>query len=353
MPNISSVSSARDRVLRVEGVTKSFGDGSVTAVNNLSLSIQPQEIVCLLGPSGCGKTTLLRLIAGLEHPSAGHIWFGDEEITAVPPHKRGFGLMFQNFALFPHKNVAQNVGFGLKMRGDSPAQIKARVTEMLALVALTGYETRQIDQLSGGEQQRVALARALAPDPPLLMLDEPLGALDRALRERLMLELRGILKRVGVTAVYVTHDQTEAFAISDRMVVMNNGCIEQLDTPQTVYQTPATPFVAQFLGFENLLEAQVVAGGHEVQTAVGSFTLTKPNPKSGTMTLLIRSDAVTEAGNITLTGTVEAVSFRGRYTQIWLKIDQTRLMFELLIPPPTPIGQTMTLTLQTDKLQLL
>ncbi|MCB8968582.1 MAG: ABC transporter ATP-binding protein [Ardenticatenaceae bacterium] len=344
-------------LLETRTLTKAYTP-ETTAVSGVSLHIAAGEIVCLLGPSGCGKTTLLRMIAGLTRPDSGTVWFEGQEITAVPPHLRDFGMMFQDFALFPHKNVFANVAFGLEMHGWSRARIAARVAEMLALVDLADFAQRDVTQLSGGEQQRVALARSLAPGPRLLMLDEPLGALDRALRERLMLDLRQILQRVGVTAVYVTHDQTEAFAIADRIVVMNGGQIEQIATPQALYARPATPFVARFLGFHNLL-AGVVAAPGVVETAVGQLRIDDETPAVGTaVTLLLRPEAAAivasgakqEAG---LQGTVTAVSFRGRYLQVWLAVAATRLMFELPITYDLHPGQTLTLALSPKSILIL
>ncbi len=344
-------------LLKVESLQKSYGPG-VTAVAGVSLSLEVGEIVCLLGPSGCGKTTLLRLIAGLEQPDTGSVWFDGREVTAVPPHLREFGLMFQEFALFPHKNVAANVAFGLEMHRWPRARIAARVAEMLALVELEELAQRDVTQLSGGEQQRVALARALAPGPRLLMLDEPLGSLDRALRERLMLDLRRILQQVGVTAVYVTHDQTEAFAIADRVVVMNGGRIEQIATPQALYARPATPFVARFLGFHNVLEGVVVEAG-VVETAIGRLAVADQSAKVGTAVhLLIPPDAA----NFSLpqpavpnpqSAIVTALSFRGRYTQAWLEVNGVSLMFELPDYPDWRVGQEVWPGLQTERLLLL
>ncbi|MFN8566897.1 MAG: ABC transporter ATP-binding protein [Kouleothrix sp.] len=218
--------------------------GGAPALRGVSLALAPGSIVGLLGPSGCGKTTLLRLIAGLEQADSGSIAFDGRPIDDLPTHLRGFGLMFQDYALFPHHDVAGNVAFGLRMHNLPRAQITARVAEMLDLVGLAGYARRRVYELSGGERQRVALARSLAPSPRLLMLDEPLGALDRALRERLLDELRSILKRVGVTSVYVTHDQAEAFAVADWLVLMRAGQVAQQGLPEQVYRQPASQFVA-------------------------------------------------------------------------------------------------------------
>jgi ABC-type Fe3+/spermidine/putrescine transport system ATPase subunit len=321
-------------LLDVKSISKGYKAGQL-AVDHVSLAINQGEIVCLLGPSGCGKTTLLRLIAGLEVPNSGEVWFDGQNMAQVPPHQRDFGMMFQDFALFPHKNVAANIAFGLQMHGQSDDEISGRVEEMLDLVALTGYGERDVTQLSGGEQQRVALARSLAPEPRLLMLDEPLGALDRALRERLMLDLRRILKQVGVTAIYVTHDQTEAFAVSDRVALMNAGRIEQFDFPEDVYYQPATRFAAQFLGFRNLLSGEVV-GPNKVQTELGELEVVDINQPTGSkITLLIRPEAAVvldtadSTVNNVLQATVLETSFRGRYSQVWVKVQDNVLIFEL------------------------
>ena len=321
--------------LEVRDVAKSFAPGTA-AVAGVSLDIAPGEVLCLLGPSGCGKTTLLRIIAGLEAADRGIVRADGRDMAGVPPHERDFGMMFQDFALFPHKNVFDNVAFGLRMRRRPTAEIAVRVEAILATVDLAGFGGRAIAQLSGGEQQRVALARALAPGPRLLLLDEPLGALDRALRERLMLDVRAILKRLGMTAVYVTHDQTEAFAVADRLAVMNAGRIEQVGAPPAVYDRPATPFVARFLGFENLLPG-VADGAGEVTTAAGRFRpAARPNAR-GPVTLLIKPnlERVEAAEGLPggavaniITGVVDAVAFRGRFCQVWLTAGGERLLFE-------------------------
>ena len=244
-------------MLRLESLTKQFG--TTRAVDNVDLEITEGEFLTLLGPSGCGKTTTLRLIAGFETPTSGAIRLRDTDISPLPPQKRGFGMVFQNYALFPHMNVYENVAFGLKTAHVPKQDIATRVSESLARVDLAGYEKRKVQELSGGQQQRVALARAIAPQPPLILLDEPLSNLDAALRERTRLELRALLKRVGITAIFVTHDQEEAFALSDRIALMNKGRVQQVGTPEALYHSPANEFVASFIGRANMTPARVTA----------------------------------------------------------------------------------------------
>ena len=345
-------------LLEARNLVKAF-TAERAAVAGVCLDIDEGEIVCLLGPSGCGKTTLLRMIAGLETPDAGEVYFDGRNMAKVPPHRRDFGMMFQEFALFPHKNVFQNIAFGLQMHGRDTAAVSERVEQMLALVALEDYGERDVSLLSGGEQQRVALARSLAPDPRLLLLDEPLGSLDRALRERLMLDLRLILKDVGVTAIYVTHDQTEAFAIADRVAVMNAGRVEQLDVPERVYDQPATPFVARFLGFHNLLPA-VVEAPDCVSTAIGRFRIAGARVPQGEpqVALLIKPEAATvsgagdEAGENRISGVVSSCSFRGKYYQIWLTTGDVSLVFEMPAAPAAR-GESVRLALAPEQLRLL
>ena len=255
-------------MLSIRNITRSFG--ALKVLRGVSLDIAQGEIVCLLGPSGCGKTTLLRIIAGLETSDSGDILLNGQSILDVPIHARDFGLMFQDFALFPHMNVEQNVLFGLRMHNVPKVQAQDRLQQVLELVGLEGFEKRDVAQLSGGERQRVALARSLAPNPRLLMLDEPLGSVDAALRDRLVVDLRDIIKRIGLTAIYVTHDQHEAFAIADRVAVMNAGQIEQVDTPLALYRRPATAFVAQFLGLNNIIPI-LSRDGNVIHTSLGDF----------------------------------------------------------------------------------
>jgi ABC-type Fe3+/spermidine/putrescine transport system ATPase subunit len=239
--------------IKLDDVTKTF-DGRVVAVDGVTLDIAAGEFFSLLGPSGCGKTTSLRMIAGFEHPDSGRVHVGGRDITDVAVHKRDMGMVFQSYALFPHRTVAENVAFGLRMREVPRPDIERRVKVALAQVALTGLEERKPGQLSGGQQQRVALARALVVEPPVLLCDEPLGALDRKLRQQMQFELKELQKRLGVTLVFVTHDQEEALAMSDRIAVMNKGRVEQVGSPTEIYERPRTRFVADFIGEINILE---------------------------------------------------------------------------------------------------
>jgi ABC-type Fe3+/spermidine/putrescine transport system ATPase subunit len=353
-------------MLVLEQVSKSFA--GQPALRDVSLRIPAGEVVVLLGPSGCGKTTLLRIVAGLTLPDTGRVLWQGQLMTDIPVHQRGFGMMFQDYALFPHKNVAQNVVFGLRMAGWPADAMAARLAEVLALVGLTGFETRPVHELSGGEQQRVALARALAPSPGLLLLDEPLGALDRALRERLMGELRQILKRAdaarpgGLTAIYVTHDQAEAFAVADRVVVMSAGRVEQVDAPAVLYGRPATPFVARFLGMTNVLPGRVVSQEPPaVETGLGVLALAALPPGlalgQGAQVLIRPEGALWPAGPAAvncLAARVVAHSFRGRYQQVTLAVGEMGLQFEfeqaMKLPP---VGEMVQVGLAPAGIQLL
>lgn len=246
-------------------------------LRGLAFKVGTHETVCLLGPSGSGKSTLLRLIAGLELPDRGQILWDGRDLAPKPPHLRDFGLVFQDYALFPHLNVFDNVAFGLRMQGRIETEIAERVPEVLGIVDLSGFDRRGVTDLSGGEQQRVALARALAPRPRLLMFDEPLGALDRALREDLLAQLRLILRQTRVPAIYVTHDQEEAFAIADRVLLLHNGKVVRSGTPSQVWSEPRSAWAARFLGLGNVVGARVLARGARVQTPFGTFAFRCPH----------------------------------------------------------------------------
>jgi thiamine transport system ATP-binding protein len=263
--------------LRARDLTVRYGE--MTALDGVDLSVEAGEVMSVLGPSGSGKSTLLRVLAGLEPSASGTVTWHDDDLSRVPAHLRRFGLMFQDHALFPHRNVVDNVGFGLRMQHRPRAEIERRAHEALDRVGLGGFEHRRVHELSGGEQQRVALARAIAPQPRLLMLDEPLGSLDRGLRDRLVVDLRNLFVDGGLTAVFVTHDHDEAFAVADRVLIMRDGRVEQAGLPAKVWQHPATEFVARFLGFVN---TATLAGRRVVARADG-LRLDADGPIPGTV----------------------------------------------------------------------
>jgi len=298
--------------LRLEGVRKRFG-GQV-AVAGVTLEVRPGETLVLLGPSGCGKTTLLRIVAGLERPDAGQVLFGERDVTGVPVRQRGVGMVFQSYALFPHLTVADNVAYGLRARGVAEADVTRRVADALALVDLVGRERHYPAQLSGGQQQRVAIARALVVRPALLLLDEPFGALDLKLRRRMQLELRGVLRRAGATALHVTHDQEEALALADRVAVMRDGRVEQIGAGEEVYARPRTAFVASFLGEANLLPVETGSGA--VRVVLGDARVPMRTTGSGTLACL-RPEHLRlsdEAGGAQPRGTVRSAVFLGEAT---------------------------------------
>ncbi|MBL9207713.1 MAG: ABC transporter ATP-binding protein [Opitutaceae bacterium] len=261
-------------MIEVRGVTKRFGD--FTAVDKVSLNVAEGEFLTLLGPSGCGKTTLLRMLSGFETPTEGTLIIGGEDVTHLAPYRRNVNQVFQSYALFPHMSVAENIGFGLRMQKVAPAETARRVSEVIELVALKGFEERKPHQLSGGQRQRVALARAIVPRPKVLLLDEPLSALDAKLRQQMQLELKRLQKHLGMTFVFVTHDQEEALTMSDRIAVFNRGRIEQIGSATEIYHKPCTAFVADFIGEANLLDAELVArNGSTVRIRVeGGLELT-------------------------------------------------------------------------------
>jgi len=271
--------------LRLEGLVKRFGD--VEAVAGVDLQLPPGKLISFLGPSGCGKTTMLRMIAGLERPTQGRVHLDDEDITDRPPHLRDIGMVFQTLALFPHLSVAGNVGYPMRIRGAQKPEIQSRVDELLGLVSLHGLGDRRISQLSGGQRQRVATARALALEPRLFLLDEPLSALDANLREQLQVELRLLQQKLGITTVMVTHDQREAMTMSDLVVVMDQGKVEQVGEPLDVYRRPESPFVASFIGRTNLLRGEVSDG--VVHIAGRPFEVDRP-VAPGPITLSVRPE---------------------------------------------------------------
>jgi thiamine transport system ATP-binding protein len=346
---------ASDPALELEGVTQRYG--GTTAVDDLSLSVADGEFFTLVGPSGCGKTTTLRLVAGFESPTGGTVRFGGRDVAGVPPEDRDTGVVFQNYALFPHMTVAENVSYGLNFVA-APGGVtdEERVAELLELVDLPDAGDRDPDSLSGGQRQRVAMARALAPGPDVLLLDEPMSALDASLRERLRVQVREIQQELDITTVYVTHDQEEALAISDRVAVMRDGAVEQVGRPRTIYRRPASRFVAEFVGDNNVLDgtvravedgtATVAVGGRTDDEQVLAVGLDGRDSRDGQpvavgdrLTVCIRPEALVVDGDRNrLTATVESAEFLGERTRVHLDWAGR----ELLVGTRDPLSGTVT-----------
>lgn len=326
-----AISSASTADVELRSVTKTYGD--ILAVDDVSLSVRKGEFFSLLGPSGCGKTSTLRIIAGFEEVDAGEVILRGKVVNDVPAYKRRIGMVFQNLALFPHMNVFQNLAFGLRMKRVSSKAIDGRVKDILEIVDLPGVQERRIDQLSGGQQQRVALARALITEPTVLLLDEPLGALDLKLRVQMQAELKRIHSRVGTTFIYVTHDQSEALAMSDRIGVMNDGRIQQMGSPLEIYERPENSFVADFIGETNLLRGVMK---DDTQVTVGKLTFKLSGSDSharGSVFLSLRPEKVRLSKEAPTTANsfqarVEDLTFKGSRVDVRLKIERVKLRAE-------------------------
>ena len=354
--------------LTLENVTKVFpgrdGEGEVTAVDNISLSIGKGELVTLLGPSGCGKTTTLRMIAGFEFPTGGRIYLDGQEINNLPPHKRGMSMVFQSYAIFPHLNVYENVAYGLKVARLPKKEIQERVAQTLELVELTGYEKRAPNQLSGGQQQRVALARALVMEPKVLLMDEPLSNLDAKLREQMRSEIRRIQQLIDITSIYVTHDQVEAMTISDRIVIMNEGRIEQVGDPVEIYRHPQTRFVADFIGRANFIPGVVQdrQNGQLVVNLMGR-TLTaaaaEDEYSEGTeVTVVVRPEMMTlnPAEGAHVEGIVRRASYLGNVVEYDVAVGEQLLSLVETDPRHLTIyteGETVKISFLQDCLYVL
>jgi len=348
--------------VKLEGVTKRYG--KVTAVDHLDLTVRDGEILTLLGPSGCGKTTTLRCIAGFIVPDEGRIFLGEEEVTRLPPEKRDIGFVFQNYALWPHMTVFQNLAFGLQLRRTPKEEIGKRVREVLSLVRLSGMEDRYPRQLSGGQQQRVALARALVLRPRVLLLDEPLSNLDAKLREEMRFEIRELQRQLGITAIYVTHDQAEALVLSDRIAVLNEGRLVQLGSPEEIYQRPANRFVAGFIGLSSFVEARVAAVEADAATLETEDGVRFRVPKGGlaegqTIVLAIRPEHVeilaapSEAHENVFQAEVLRAAYLGNSVDCRLRLGKWELRTQL--PPgkiPSP-GEKLWIRLPPEKLILV
>ena len=339
-------------MLEIIDISKSFG--SIEALSKISFSVEKGEIIAILGPSGCGKSTLLSIIAGLKKPNTGMIRWNGISLTSVPPHLRNFGLMFQDNALFPHRNVFGNVAFGLKQLQMKPEAIDKQVSAILNIVGMRDLADRDVLSLSGGEQQRVALARTIAPNPRLLMLDEPLGSLDRNLREQLLHELRQILTDLEQTVIYVTHDQDEAFAIADRVVIMNTGKLIQIGSPRDIYAHPASTFIARFLGLTNILKTSVVSVDTNKGVKISENSLIpisqSPPKHMKHPRILVRPRGAQLSEHGTLSGILTNVSFRGALVDLKIIVSNgLQLKFEVPTPSIIPkIGTKINLTLPED-----
>ena len=352
MSTTSMETRARSGVeVRLEDLRKVYS--GVTALDGLSLTIGQGELVALLGPSGCGKTTAMRLVAGLEEANGGRVVIGGQDVTNLGANKREIGMVFQAYSLFPHMTATQNVEFGLQLHKVGVDERRKRAREMLDLVGLSAHSNKYASQMSGGQQQRVALARALAIQPKVLLLDEPLSALDARVRSRLRDEIRRVQLEVGITTLFVTHDQEEALAIADRVGVMNRGRLEQLGPPTAIYSRPATPFVAEFVGLTNRLEGNVRNG--EVEVRGVRLPLVKPDTADGPATALIRPEAVSlgsdgDAGGGALIGTVIAVSFLGATSRVTVDLGDVIVLAQMPTSQASdhPAGSRVRLTLRPD-----
>ena len=313
-------------------------------LRGISLDIKSREFVTLLGPSGCGKTTTLRIIGGFEQPDSGDVFFEGKRLNDVPPYRREINTVFQRYALFPHLNVAENIAFGLHIKKMNPAEIKLKTREMLSLVGLSGFETRDVTSLSGGQQQRVAIARALVCEPRVLLLDEPLGALDLKLRKDMQIELKRIQQRTGITFIYVTHDQEEALTMSDRIVVMNHGVIQQVGSPTDIYNEPENAFVADFIGESNIIngvmleDRKVEFCGREFECVDSGFGTNTP------VDVVIRPEdlRLVYAGDGLLQGVVESIVFKGVHYEMMVRTEH--FTFTVHSTMAEPVGKTVGLT---------
>ena len=331
-----------DSLIELHDLKKEF-DGT-PVLRGISLDIKSREFVTLLGPSGCGKTTTLRIIGGFEQPDSGDVLFDGRRLNDVPPYRREINTVFQRYALFPHLNVAENIAFGLHIKKMNPAEIKLKTREMLSLVGLSGFEARDVTSLSGGQQQRVAIARALVCEPRVLLLDEPLGALDLKLRKDMQIELKRIQQRTGITFIYVTHDQEEALTMSDRIVVMNHGVIQQVGSPTDIYNEPENAFVADFIGESNIIDG-VMLEDRKVEFCDREFECVDSGFGHNTpVDVVIRPEdlRLVYAGDGLLQGVVESIVFKGVHYEMMVRTEH--FTFTVHSTMAEPVGKTVGLT---------
>lgn len=341
----------QENIIELKNITKQYEDNIV--LKDLNLDIKKNEFLTLLGPSGCGKTTTLKIIAGFESADSGELMFKNEDISSLPPYKRQVNTVFQKYALFPHMNIFDNIAFGLKLKKLPKEEIEAEVKKMLHLVALDGFEKRKVDSLSGGQQQRVAIARALVNKPEILLLDEPLGALDLKLRKEMQIELKKIQKEVGITFVFVTHDQEEALTMSDTIIVMNKGVIQQMGTPQDIYNEPANAFVADFIGESNIIDGimlkdfEVEFCGRKFECVDKGFETNEP------VDIVIRPEDIkmVDAQNGMLKGHVTSVVFKGVHYEMTVVTDN----FEFILhnTKSAPVDSTIGLDIYPEDIHIM
>ncbi len=341
--------------IRLRHVTKRYG--ATLAVDDVSLDVAEGSFTTLLGPSGCGKTTTLRMLAGFHHPDAGDIFLRDVRVTDIPAHRRNTPMVFQEYALFPHMTVAENVGYGLRMRHTPMAEAARRIVQVLELVGLSGQERKSPHQLSGGQQQRVALARALIVEPEVLLLDEPLSNLDAKLRVRVRTEIRQLQERLGKTTLYVTHDQEEALAISDQIAVMHNGRVQQVGTPAEIYFHPANHFVADFVGLANFIEGEVV-DAHHVNVNDLVVTVARPIKRSGWVTLVVRPEMIrlvqaAGAEQPALRGRIANTAFLGSLTRYWVTANGSEWIVDVPAPGHETLHGDVALLLPSERIHVL
>lgn len=351
--------------VRIENLTKVYPSGGkqITAVDNVSLNIEPGEFVTLLGPSGCGKTTILRMVAGFEVPSKGDIFIGDTRVNSITPDKRDTAMVFQSYALFPHLNVFENISYGLKLRKTPADTIRKEVMEILDLVGLEGLENRQPNQLSGGQQQRVALARALIMKPSVLLFDEPLSNLDAKLRISMRREIRRIQKEFGITSMYVTHDQAEAMSMSDRVIIMKGGVLQQVGSPWDIYLHPNNRFVADFIGLANLIPVEMLScSNHRADVRLAGVEMNVPISRtceavSGGVSLVIRPETVQVGVAGQIQGEVESSVFMGAYQDYHIRLSDGNILQVIDYNPAGKqifkAGEVVGLSFNTEVLQLV
>ncbi len=340
-----------DNIIELKHVTKSFSDG-FTAVEDFNLEVRRGEFVTFLGPSGCGKTTTLRMIAGFELPTTGEILLNGKSITNLPPYERPINTVFQRYALFPHMNIYENIAFGLKQKKTPKNVIERKVKKVLSLVDLEGFEDRNVATLSGGQQQRIAIARALVNEPEILLLDEPLGALDLKMRQEMQLELKDMHRKLGITFIYVTHDQEEALTMSDKIVVMSEGHIQQIGTPEDIYNEPKNAFVADFIGESNIFSG-IMTGRLKVRFCGGEFTCVDDVEEGTHITAVVRPEDVemTAPSEGTIQGTVTSVIFKGMHYEITVQSGRNEMVIQSV--KSAKVGERIGMRLDPDSIHIM